>query len=96
MTITEALRDGKIGSLRDLESRRARVSRKVVSVGHATAVIPSGRTVLVHLRLTGTGSRLLRQSRDHQIKVRLTVTQTIGARHKVITRHTLTFTTRRR
>jgi hypothetical protein len=82
MTITETFQGHKLFSLSTARTR------KVVIVGSASVVVPTGQTRRVRIPLNSTGKHLLSSRR--KLRVSLVVTQSVGAASKVVSRQKLT------
>jgi len=66
---------------------------RTVKVGDATASLAAGHSEIVKVALNGTGRRLLTANAD--LKVRLTINETVAHKLKIIAAHTLTFRAQR-
>jgi Glycosyl hydrolase catalytic core len=89
LTVTETIARRQLAS----PHKRTRTVLRTVKVGDATASLAAGHSEIVRVALNGTGRRLLTANAD--LKVRLTINETVAHKLKIIAAHTLTFRAQR-
>jgi hypothetical protein len=85
LTVTETIARRQLAS----PHKRTRTALRTVKVGDATASLAAGHSEIVKVALNGTGRRLLTANAD--LKVRLTINETVAHKLKIIAAHTLMF-----
>jgi hypothetical protein len=86
LTVVETFHGHKLVAV---SARKAKVTRKTVVLGTASATIKAGRKATVRIGLNRTGRRLV--AARHKVTAKLTVTQRIAGRNRTISTQKVTF-----